>query len=82
MHTVVRKLRKAFPLRKNKLHPIKLINLEKSKSSSEEVTNEAQSAEDDTDDEFDAEEALRRNKQRQKKQIVLPNINLDEYVRL
>nr|XP_012232791.1 PREDICTED: probable ATP-dependent RNA helicase kurz [Linepithema humile] len=81
VHTIVRKLRKAFPLRKNKLfrQQVKSINLEKSKSPSKEVTNETQSEEDDTDDDFDAEEALRRNKQRQKKRIVLPNINLDDY---
>jgi len=82
VHTVVRKLRKAFPLKKNKPFQVKSINLEKSKSSSKEVTNEIQSEKDDTDDDLDAEEALRRNKQRRKKQIVLPNINLDEYVRL
>lgn len=82
VHTIVRKLRKAFPLRKNKLQ-VKPINLEKNKLSSKEAVNEVQSEkDDDTDDDFDAEEALRRNKQRQKKQIVLPNINLDKYVHL
>lgn len=35
---------------------------------------------DDSEDEFCSKKALRYNKLRQKKQIQLPNINLDEYV--
>lgn len=78
MHTVVRKLRKAFPLKKNNQPQTKLPD--SVKTPAKEATNEEPSEEDNSDDDFDAKEALRRNKQRQKKQIVLPIINLDECV--
>lgn len=80
MHTVVRKLRKSFPLKKNKNPQVKVVK-DSEKCESEELDKE-HSEEDESDDDFDAKEALRRNKQRQKKQIILPTINLDEYVYL
>ncbi|KAH0955035.1 hypothetical protein HN011_004649 [Eciton burchellii] len=79
VYTVVRKLRKAFPLKKNNQPQIKLVNPEESKTSTKEAMNEEVNEEDNSDDDFDAKEALRRNKQRQKKQIILPTINLDDY---
>ncbi|XP_011697160.1 PREDICTED: probable ATP-dependent RNA helicase kurz [Wasmannia auropunctata] len=74
VHTVVRKLRKAFPLKRIKQPQVKVVNTEKSETS--EASDKEQ---DEEKDDFDAEEALRRNKQRQKKQIILPTINLDDY---
>lgn len=50
------------------------------KNETPEIPDKEHSEKDDSDDDFDAKEALRRNKQRQKKKIVLPTINLDEYV--
>lgn len=79
MHTVVRKLRKSFPLRKNKQPQVKVVE-DSEKYEMSEILDKEHSEKDESDDDFDAEEALRRNKQRQKKQIVLPIINLDEYV--
>lgn len=76
MHTVVRKLRKSFPLKKNKPQ----VKVVKNSKNTPEAPDKEHSEKDDSDDDFDAEEALRRNKQRQKKQIILPTINLDEYV--
>jgi len=83
VHTVVRKLRKSFPLKKNKQPQIKVVkDSEKNEAPEalEKEHSEKDDSEDDSDDDFDAEEALRRNKQRQKKQIIFPTINLDEYV--
>jgi len=80
VYTVVRKLRKAFPLKKNNQPQIKLVNAEENKIPTKEAMNEEFNEEDNSDDDFDAKEALRRNKQRQKKQIILPTINLDEYI--
>lgn len=79
MHTVVRKLRKSFPLKKNKQPQVKAMK-DSEKSETSETPDKEQSEKDDSDDDFDVEEALRRNKQRQKKQIILPTVNLDEYV--
>jgi len=76
VHTVVRKLRKSFPLKKNKQPQVKVQDSEKSETLE---TDKEHSEKDDSDDDF-AKEALRRNKQRRKKQIILPTINLDEYV--
>lgn len=80
MYTVVRKLRKLFPLKKNKYPKVKRVNFEESETPLKEVTSNEHSNNDDSDDDFDAREALRHNKQRRKKQIILPTINLDEYV--
>ncbi|KAL0100806.1 hypothetical protein PUN28_019294 [Cardiocondyla obscurior] len=77
VHTVVRKLRKSFPLKKNKPQVKVVKNFDKNETL--EASDKEHSEKDDSDDDFDAEEALRRNKQRQKKQIVLPTINLDDY---
>lgn len=77
----MRKLRKSFPLKKNKHSQVKVVDSEK-KSETPEASDKEHSEKDDSDDDFDAKEALRRNKQRQKKQIILPTINLDEYVYL
>lgn len=74
---IVRKLRKLFPLKKNKG---KLVDSEKSETSLEEVTNNEHSNNDDSDDDFDTRKALCHNKQRKKKSTKLPTINLDEYV--
>jgi len=74
----VRKLRKSFPLKKNKQPQVKVKDSEKSETLE---TDKEHSGKDDSDDDF-AKEALRRNKQRRKKQIILPTINLDEYVYL
>lgn len=79
--TLVRKLRKAFPLKKNKHPGVAPIDAKKN-DEAEEKTDEEHSEKNDSDEDFDAEKALRRNKQRHKKQIVLPTINLDEYVHL
>lgn len=76
---VVRKLRKLFPLKKNKYLNIKLVDSEKNEISLKEVTNNEHSNNDDSDNDFDAEEA-HHNQQRRKKQIIFPTINLDEYV--
>ncbi|XP_011057226.1 PREDICTED: probable ATP-dependent RNA helicase kurz [Acromyrmex echinatior] len=81
VHTVVRKLRKSFPLKKNKQPQIKVVKDSEKNEASEALDkehSEKDDSEDDSDD-FDAEEALRRNKRRQKKQIILPTINLDDY---
>lgn len=80
MHTVMRKLRKAFPSKKNKHPSFKPANSGKSERSSKEMDEERSGNDDDSDNDFDAEEALRRNKQKRKKQIELPNINLDKCV--
>ncbi|XP_012532022.1 probable ATP-dependent RNA helicase kurz [Monomorium pharaonis] len=74
VHTVVRKLRKAFPFKKNKPQVKMVKDSEEMPEASDKESNE-----NDSDDDFDAEKALRRNKQRQKKQIILPTINLDDY---
>jgi len=76
VHTVVRKLRKSFPLKKNKQPQVKVKDSEKSETLE---TDKEHNEKDDSDDDF-AKEALRRNKQKRKKQIILPTINLDEYV--
>lgn len=79
MHTVVRKLRKAFPLKNNKRPRIKRTDSAKDETASKEAADE-EHGEKGSDDDFDAKEALRRNRLRQKKQIELPKINLDECV--
>ncbi|XP_014479502.1 PREDICTED: probable ATP-dependent RNA helicase kurz [Dinoponera quadriceps] len=70
VHTVVRKLRKAFPLRKARVKQTDSSDM--SECASKEAADEEQCEED-----FDDKEALRRNKLRRKEQ--LPNINLDNY---
>lgn len=77
--TVVRKLRKSFPLKKNKHPQVKVVK-ESEKYEMSEIVDKEHSEKDESDDDFDAKEALRRNKQRRKKRIILPTINLDEYV--
>ncbi|KYQ50329.1 putative ATP-dependent RNA helicase kurz [Trachymyrmex zeteki] len=79
VHTVVRKLRKSFPLKKNKQPQVKVVKDSEKNEAPDKERSEKDDSEDDSDDDFDAEEALRRNKQRQKKQIILPTINLDDY---
>lgn len=79
VHTVVRKLRKSFPLRNNKKPQVKVVQ-DSEKNETTEALDKEHSEQEDSEDDFDAKEALRRNKQRQKKQIILPTINLDEYV--
>ncbi|KAL6256172.1 hypothetical protein P5V15_012288 [Pogonomyrmex californicus] len=80
VHTVVRKLRKAFPLKKNKQFQVKKVDSEKDGVPSKETSNKEDGEKEDSDDDFDDKEALRRNKQRQKKQVILPSINLDDYL--
>lgn len=75
----MRKLRKSFPLKRNKHFQVKVVK-DSEKNKTPETPDKEHSEEDDSDDDFDAMEALHRNKQRQKKQIILPTINLDEYV--
>ncbi|XP_029167253.1 probable ATP-dependent RNA helicase kurz [Nylanderia fulva] len=79
VHTVVYKLRKLFPLKKNK-YQVKRVNLEE-KETMEATENNDHSNNDefDDDDDFDAKQALHHYKQRRKKQIILPIINLDDY---
>lgn len=92
---VVRKLRRTFPIkikketkkRRHKLHKNSdSLEKEKDKSSAEKEENadgsEANSDDDNFDNDFRSKEAIRYNKLRQKKQIQLPNISLDEYVNL
>lgn len=79
MYTVVRKLRKLFPLKKNK-YQVKQVNLEENETMEVTKNNEHSNNDESDDDDFDAKQALRFNKQRRKKQIILPTINLDEYV--
>ncbi|XP_024872377.1 probable ATP-dependent RNA helicase kurz isoform X1 [Temnothorax curvispinosus] len=79
VHTVVRKLRKSFPLRKNKKPQVKVVQ-DSEKNETTDALDKEHSEQEDSEDDFDAKEALRRNKQRQKKQIILPTINLDDYL--
>lgn len=80
VHTIVRKLRKAFPLKKDKYPQVKQTGTEAGNASLKETVDEEEHDENRFDDEFDSKEALRRNKQRRKKQqMELPNINLDNY---
>lgn len=75
---IVRKLRKLFPLKKNKYLKTKLVDSEKNEISLKEETNNEHSNNDDSDNDFDAKEA-HHNQQRRKKQIIFPTINLDDY---
>ena len=89
---VVRKLRRAFPIKdkkesKKRRHKLDKnsdsLEKEKDKSSAEKEENvdgsEDNSDNDNFDDDFRSKEAIRYNKLRQKKQIQLPNISLDDY---
>lgn len=78
VYTVVRKLRKLFPLKKNK-YQVKQVNLEENETMEVTKNNEHSNNDESDDDDFDAKQALRFNKQRRKKQIILPTINLDDY---
>ena len=73
---VVRKLRKAFPIRnKDSKKPKK----SREDKDSEKEQDASDKSGDDSEDDFRCKEAVRRSKMRQKKQIELPNINLDDY---
>ncbi|KAL6420695.1 hypothetical protein ACFW04_013977 [Cataglyphis niger] len=77
VHTIVHKLRKLFPLKKNEGN---LVNFKKSETSLEDITNNEHSNNDDSDDDFAIRKALRQyNKQRKKERFKLPIINLDDY---
>lgn len=81
IHTVVRELRKAFPLKNDKHRRVKQAKY-KNKITLRETVDE-QHSEKDSDDDFDLKEALRRNKRRRKKQMMkLPIINLDKYIHI
>lgn len=77
VHTVVRKLRKLFPLKKNKYLKTKLVDIEKNEILKEVTNNEHSN---DSDNDFDVKEVKCHNQQRKKKQIIFPTVNLDEYV--
>ncbi|EFN84450.1 Probable ATP-dependent RNA helicase kurz [Harpegnathos saltator] len=78
VHTVVRKLRRAFPLPKR--NKIKRTTLDNKTAPKEEADEEQSEKHSDSDDDFNAREALRRNRLRRKKRrFELPNINLDNY---
>ncbi|CAK9818656.1 Probable ATP-dependent RNA helicase kurz [Anthophora quadrimaculata] len=83
---VVRKLRKAFPI-KTKREPWKKPkksqenedSLSKSDNPNDKSGENDNDDNSDDDDDFRCKKALRYNKLRQKKQIQLPKINLDDY---
>ncbi|XP_043263355.1 probable ATP-dependent RNA helicase kurz [Colletes gigas] len=78
---VVRKLRKAFPMKSKKetrKKPQKSqVNADVEEKKKEETTDKSDN--DDSEDDFRSENAIRCNKLRKKKEIQLPNINLDDY---
>ncbi|OAD58855.1 putative ATP-dependent RNA helicase kurz [Eufriesea mexicana] len=65
VNLIVSKLRKAFPIKKD--------------IGNKNDTNDIDNNNDDDDDDLHWDKAIRYNKLRQKKQIQLPNINLDNY---
>lgn len=73
---MVRKLRKAFPVRNKDSKKPKKPREDKDSEKEQDASDKS----DDSEDDFRCKEAVRRSKMRQKKQIELPNINLDEYV--
>ncbi|XP_076653384.1 putative ATP-dependent RNA helicase kurz [Halictus rubicundus] len=83
VNLIVRKLRKAFCTKSKKKADKKLKEkIAKKTEDSKEEEEDAQNKgdrEDDSEEEFASKEALRQNKLRRKKQIQLPNINLDDY---
>ncbi|KZC11400.1 putative ATP-dependent RNA helicase kurz [Dufourea novaeangliae] len=83
VNLVVRRLRKAFPIKKKKKQVQKKIETTQDTANSDEKDKDTETKSDcdDSDDDFRCKEAIRYNKLRQKKQIQLPTINLDEYVR-
>lgn len=75
---MIRKLRKAFPLKNKK-------KIQKKSQESYVIVDSMEKEKDTSDnsddsDDFRCKEATRYAKLRQKKQIQLPDINLDEYV--
>ncbi|XP_033339940.2 putative ATP-dependent RNA helicase kurz [Megalopta genalis] len=81
VNLIVRKLRKAFSVTsKRKLNKVlkKKTAQDGEDIKEQEVQNKSDDNE-DSEDEFPSKEALRYNKLKQKKQIQLPNINLDDY---
>ncbi|XP_076236185.1 putative ATP-dependent RNA helicase kurz [Calliopsis andreniformis] len=76
---VVRKLRKAFPVKSKKEASKKPKQSNESKESLEEENTSSKSDNDDSDDDFRCKEVIRQNKLRLKKQMELPHINLDDY---
>ncbi|XP_003705127.3 putative ATP-dependent RNA helicase kurz [Megachile rotundata] len=88
VNNVVRKLRRAFPI-KNRKETAKTILKDKNRHSARIEENmdgveteqaiEDNSDGDNFDNDFSSKEAIRYNKLRRKKQIQLPSINLDDY---
>ncbi|KAG7212083.1 hypothetical protein KM043_012436 [Ampulex compressa] len=77
--SVVNKLRKYFPLKKRKGIPKKPLKQEKNKNSKETEKKNIEEEKDTSEDESYFDEAIRSNKQKRKKQLELPEINLDDY---
>lgn len=78
---VVRKLRKAFPIKNKKKTSKKSKKSEENKDFLEKEENDSSKSDnDDSDDDFRCKKAIRQNKLRQRKEMELPQINLDEYV--
>nr|XP_031830340.1 probable ATP-dependent RNA helicase kurz [Nomia melanderi] len=77
---ITRKLRKAFPIKNKKNLQKNSKSVQDTEESNERKENaQSNSDNDDSEDEFYSKKTLRSNKLRQKKQIQLPNINLDDY---
>ncbi|KAI4504513.1 hypothetical protein M0802_000063 [Mischocyttarus mexicanus] len=75
VNSVVRKLRKAFPFKKGQTNTLETEKVEKN-----EETNKSDHDEENSEDDFDDKEAIKRNKQKNKKQFLnLPRIDLDNY---
>ncbi|KAL2718178.1 putative ATP-dependent RNA helicase kurz [Vespula squamosa] len=74
VNSVVRKLRKAFPFKKGKT------NLLEAKVEESKGINASDRNEENSENDFDDKEAIKRNKQQHKKQFFnLPRIDLDNY---
>lgn len=75
VNLVVRKLRKAFPFKKGQINMLETQKVEKN-----EETNKSDHDEENSEDDFDDKEAIKRDKQKHKKQSLnLPRIDLDNY---
>ncbi|KAK2584403.1 hypothetical protein KPH14_006785 [Odynerus spinipes] len=75
VNTVVRKLRQAFPFKKDKNNSLKVPKVEEN-----EEVNKSDHEEENSEDDFDDKEAIKRSKQKHKKQLLnLPHIDLDNY---
>ncbi|XP_078042452.1 putative ATP-dependent RNA helicase kurz [Augochlora pura] len=78
VNLIVRKLRKAFPVKSKKKLIKKKTTQDEEDIKEQDVLNKSDDNE-DSEDELPSKEALRYKRLQQKKQIQLPNINLDDY---